>query len=358
MTTVSRAEYLKKYTTSSSEKPKKSKSKTKKSTNSNVGMRLLDEDTFIRSKPGTSRNKLDDEFDEEDDEEMDDVERAIRLLNRKAEQARKNKKEVEAPVFKSDGFVVIQGPPDDPDEEKSPNSASISKKEIKEEIDEENIDQEEPSKKRRKMDDGRKAGLLSKEVAKEEIQKMRERGQKEKAQADEQGRDAETRKRVTGFDRGRRGRREEENSEEKKAREAREAAKQAEMEKKYSLWNKGIAQIKEREEKLEEMEQVLGEGFTRHKDDEALDEHLKTQLHSEDPMAEYFRVKNHKIQMRTGIVYPTYKGQCPPNRYEIKPGYRWDGVDRSNGFESKMSLEKNKKIAHKELTYRSIAECE
>uniref|UniRef100_A0A915M783 BUD13 homolog n=1 Tax=Meloidogyne javanica TaxID=6303 RepID=A0A915M783_MELJA len=295
MTTVSRAEYLKKYTTNSSEKPKKSKSKTKKSTNSNVGMRLLDEDTFIRSKPGTT----------------------IRLLNRKAEQTRKNKKEVEAPVFKSDGFVVIQGPPDDPDEEKSPNSVPISKKEIKEEINEENIDQEEPSKKRRKMDDGRKAGLLSKEVAKEEIQKMRERDQKEKAQADEQGRDAETRKRVTG-----------------------------------------IAQIKEREEKLDEMEQVLGEGFTRHRDDEALNEHLKTQLHSEDPMAEYFRVKNHKIQMRTGIVYPTYKGQCPPNRYEIKPGYRWDGVDRSNGFESKMSLEKNKKIAHKELTYRSIAECE
>ncbi|KAL7076005.1 hypothetical protein ACQ4LE_004263 [Meloidogyne hapla] len=354
MTTVSRAEYLKKYTTNVSEKPKKSKSKTKKTTNSNVGMRLLDEDTFIQSKPGTSRNRSDEEFDEED-EEMDDVERAIRLLNKKAEQTRKNKKEVEPPVFKSDGFVVIQGPPDDPNQEKS-NSANAMKKEIKEEIDEDY--KEEPSKKRRKMDDGRKAGLLSKEVAKEEIHKMRERDQKEKSQVDEQGRDAETRKRVTGFDRGRRGRREEENVEEKKAREAREAAKQAEMEKKYSLWNKGIAQIKEREEKLDEMEQILGEGFTRHADDEALNEHLKTQLHSEDPMAEYFRVKNHKVQMRTGIVYPTYKGQCPPNRYEIKPGYRWDGVDRSNGFESKISLEKNKKMAHKELTYRSIAECE
>lgn len=98
MTTVSRAEYLKKYTTNVSEKPKKSKSKTKKTTNSNVGMRLLDEDTFIQSKPGTSRNRSDEEFDEED-EEMDDVERAIRLLNKKAEQTRKNKKEVEPPVF-------------------------------------------------------------------------------------------------------------------------------------------------------------------------------------------------------------------------------------------------------------------
>jgi len=49
------------------------------------------------------------------------------------------------------------------------------------------------------------------------------------------------------------------------------------------------------------MEQTLTEGFARHADDEAMNEHLKVQLFEEDPMAEYFKVKKNKVKMRTGL---------------------------------------------------------
>jgi pre-mRNA-splicing factor CWC26 len=72
---------------------------------------------------------------------------------------------------------------------------------------------------------------------------------------------------------------------------------------------------------------------------------------SEDPMLEYFRQKEREKQ-GTSKELPKYKGPYPPNRYNLRPGYRWDGVDRSNGYEKKLLERESQKRAGQEDAYR------
>ena len=50
---------------------------------------------------------------------------------------------------------------------------------------------------------------------------------------------------------------------------------------------------------------------------------------------------------------PVYKGPQPkPNRYGLRPGYRWDGIDRGNGFEDRVLEMLHGKGRKREEAYR------
>ncbi|KAE9550599.1 hypothetical protein FO519_006190 [Halicephalobus sp. NKZ332] len=202
--------------------------------------------------------------------------------------------------------------------------------------------------------DGKKAGLVSAAEMREEMTKLKERESNTMKDLDDEisGRYAETKQRAAVVQRGKKVNKEDE---EKKQREEK---KTEELKTKYEVWNRGVIQLQNRQKQLLEEEKVMEEGFARYQDDERMNEYLKDQLLEDDPMADMIAKKKTKINIKKGLVYPTYKGQWPPNRFSIPPGYRWDGVDRSNGFEAKLQVTSNRRKAEESSAYRSIAECQ
>jgi pre-mRNA-splicing factor CWC26 len=105
--------------------------------------------------------------------------------------------------------------------------------------------------------------------------------------------------------------------------------------------NRGRVQKEQDEAKKREFEELQHSSFARHVDDAALDDMQKNAVREGDPMAQQVLSNKRGSQQPAAgqhqNVRPVYKGPAPkPNRYGIRPGYRWDGVDRGNGFEDKL----------------------
>ncbi|KZV84662.1 hypothetical protein EXIGLDRAFT_654806 [Exidia glandulosa HHB12029] len=132
-----------------------------------------------------------------------------------------------------------------------------------------------------------------------------------------------------------------------RAEAARRRREQEELEARKMEWGKGLVQRDEQERLRQELEKEKTRGMARYADDEDLNNDQRGQMRWNDPAAAFLTKKSGK-----GPRKPEYSGPPPPpNRFGIKPGYRWDGVDRGNGFEKKLFLRTNERRRVKDEAY-------
>jgi pre-mRNA-splicing factor CWC26 len=143
-----------------------------------------------------------------------------------------------------------------------------------------------------------------------------------------------------------------------KRAELRAKAEEEERKKQEELESrKGDVQRREKEERMQALRDVKVQGVARHADDATMDDELKERQRWNDPMAQLLASKKTPGKTASGksgkskSSRPTYQGAAEPNRYGIRPGWRWDGVDRSNGFEKKWFAARNAAKDRRDLEY-------
>lgn len=196
-----------------------------------------------------------------------------------------------------------------------------------------------------KMSDGTSAGLQSAQAIKEQITAQREREMRSIAQsainpAEQQTvyRDTKTGKKV-----------------DLAARQQEMdvfSAQEAEKERQQKKWGQGLVQAKEAELQRKRLVEEKSRGLAVYADDQEHNDQLREKVRWGDTMAAHVSSTAGASTAAAGGgkrgKRVMYKGPPPaPNRYGILPGYRWDGVDRGNGFELKVHRAKHIQIETK-----------
>ncbi|XXG77950.1 hypothetical protein AAC387_Pa08g1996 [Persea americana] len=220
-----------------------------------------------------------------------------------------------------------------------------------------------PPRKNRKdsssMKAGRKAGLITTDEIKEEINKKKKEELLRIAEMDPSisGRGSENVYRHQGKRISK--------DEFLKSQRVEEKPKEKKLE-----WGKGLAQKREAEARELELEMEKDKPFARTRDDPELDKMLKERIRWGDPMAHLVKRKQPDLILEdlgddekmkeSGFFIPQTipshswikRGLDPPgNRYGIRPGRHWDGVDRSTGYEKEMFKRQNEKRATEREAY-------
>lgn len=221
------------------------------------------------------------------------------------------------------------------------------------------VQEEQQNKGAARMTDGSYAGLQSAAAVTAQLE-QRQREEREQFEAEKRAGLVKAGEEETYY-RDATGRRVDVSMKRAEARRAALDAEEAERKKKEAL--KGEVQLEEARRRKEKLEEAKGMTLARTADDEELNREMKGQLRWNDPMARFLEAEEKTTAgpsdaSRRGTSSsklsrrPVYKGACPPNRYGIKPGYRWDGVDRSNGFESERFKALNRRERNKDLNYQ------
>lgn len=191
--------------------------------------------------------------------------------------------------------------------------------------------------------DGKKAGLQNALDLKDELKMIRDKERRVmEGLADEvSGRTAETKVRGRLAEKARLA------AEEKERKEVPEEVKE-----KFKQWNRGVAQVAAATKRVEDDLHEMSKPMARGVDDEDRENLLRDQEYADDPMLAYMRKKKAKLAGRQKKM-PVYQGPQPlPNRFGILPGYRWDGVDRGNGFEARLMTRGSNMKAREEEAYK------
>jgi pre-mRNA-splicing factor CWC26 len=127
-------------------------------------------------------------------------------------------------------------------------------------------------------------------------------------------------------------------------------------------WGTGKKQRDDAASAAEELAAAASRPFARYEDDAELENRRKAVTRDGDPMAGFMTKKYGASGKGGGGVavadvsqwgLPKYKGPpAPGNRFGIPPGYRWDGVVRSNGFEDRMMRDEVAANVRKEESYK------
>ncbi|NXX19042.1 BUD13 protein, partial [Podargus strigoides] len=188
-----------------------------------------------------------------------------------------------------------------------------------------------------------KAGLVSAGVLRREQQELR-RHERNNKHLEEESQHTET---VFRDKTGRKRDLAQERLEQRRKEEA-----ELERDEQYAKWGKGLAQGRQQQQKVEDAIKEMQKPLARYIDDQDLDQMLRTREREGDPMAELIKKRKAK-ENKEKKEKPRYKGPTPPlNRFNIWPGHRWDGVDRSNGFEQQRFARIANKKAVQELAYK------